>query len=106
METHNNDIVMVEFSLLPIGEGVSVSKYVAACQHILKTRKVEHEMHAMGTNLIGTWQVTMQAIDECRRVVHDMGADRVSVSVKIDSRRDKAASFANKVASVTRLTHD
>ncbi|KAI8048663.1 hypothetical protein BDF22DRAFT_702083 [Syncephalis plumigaleata] len=63
-------------------------------------------MHAMGTNLVGTWQDVMHAINECRRAVHDMGADRVSVSIKVDSRRDKLPSFTDKVASVTKLTKD
>ena len=35
--------VMAEFSLVPIGVGVSVSRYVALCHDVLEERGLDHE---------------------------------------------------------------
>jgi uncharacterized protein (TIGR00106 family) len=92
--------VLVDFSVVPIGVGVSVSKYVAACQRVLDESGLEHRLHAYGTNVQGEWDDVMAAIKRCHEVVHEMGAPRISTVVKIGTRTDRRQTLADKVRSV------
>lgn len=92
--------VIVDFCLVPIGVGVSVSSYVAECQRILSTYEVETELHANGTNVEGEWEQVMSAIKACHEAVHRMGAARIFTTLKIGTRTDRVQSMADKVNSV------
>lgn len=45
--------VIVELCIVPIGVGVSLSKYVAACEKVLTEAGLNTELHANGTNIEG-----------------------------------------------------
>ena len=45
--------VIVDLCLVPLGVGVSVSKYVAECHRVLKETGLKHQLHAYGTNIEG-----------------------------------------------------
>ena len=45
--------VIVDLCVVPLGVGVSVSKYVALCQQILKDAGLNISLHAYGTNIEG-----------------------------------------------------
>jgi uncharacterized protein (TIGR00106 family) len=51
---------MVDFCMVPMGVGVSVSKYVVACQRIFEAAGLSHEMHSYGTNVEGDWDKVNQ----------------------------------------------
>ena len=95
--------VTVELCLVPIGAGVSVSRYVAACQEVLQAAGFQPEMHAYGTNFEGEWDAAMAAVRRCHEVVHELGAPRIFTSLKLGTRTDRDQSLADKVTSVTRL---
>jgi Thiamine-binding protein len=42
-------------AVVPIGVGVSVSAYVAACERVLQEAGLSHTLHAFGTNIEGEW---------------------------------------------------
>jgi uncharacterized protein (TIGR00106 family) len=92
--------VIADLCVVPIGVGVSVSKYVAACQRVLKDAGLAIEMHAYGTNIEGEWDAVFAAIKRCHEVVHEMGAPRISTTLKLGTRTDREQSMADKVASV------
>lgn len=92
--------VIVDLCVVPIGVGVSVSEHVAACQRVLVQAGLDHELHAYGTNIEGEWDDVMAAIKRCHEVVHEMGAPRISTSLKIGTRTDRDQSMADKVTSV------
>ncbi|MEO0602745.1 MAG: MTH1187 family thiamine-binding protein [Myxococcota bacterium] len=92
--------VIVDLCVVPIGVGTSVSAYVAACQRVLEEVGLEHTMHAYGTNIEGDWDVVMAAVKRCHEVVHEMGAPRISSTLKLGTRTDKPQSMADKVRSV------
>ena len=54
--------VIAEFTIIPIGVGTSLSRYVAACERILEESGLEHELHANGTNVEGEWDEVMAAM--------------------------------------------
>lgn len=92
--------VIVEFTVIPIGVGVSLSEYVAVCERILAERGLTYELHANGTNVEGEWDEVMNAIKACHEALHQMGVPRLSTLVKISTRTDKDQSMADKVSSV------
>ncbi|TVM01316.1 MAG: hypothetical protein CV087_11040 [Candidatus Brocadia sp. WS118] len=91
---------IADFSLVPLGVGVSVSKYVAACERVLKEAGLKIHLHAYGTNVEGEWDTVMAAIKRCHEVVHEMGAPRVSTNIRIGTRTDREQTMADKVKSV------
>lgn len=92
--------VMVDLSVVPIGVGVSVSAYVAACERVLEEAGLTHRLHAFGTNIEGEWDEVFAAIRRCHEVVHGMGAPRVHTSITVGTRTDRAQSLDDKVRSV------
>ena len=92
--------VIVDFCLVPLGVGVSVSKYVAACQRILDEAGLENQLHAYGTNIEGDWEEVFAAVRRCHELVHEMGAPRITTTIRLGSRTDRLQSMDDKVASV------
>lgn len=96
--------VMVDLCVVPIGVGTSVSEYVAACEHVFQDAGLTHQLHAYGTNVEGEWDDVMAAVKRCHEVVHEMGAPRITSSMRFGTRIDRAQTMADKIASVeTRL---
>lgn len=92
--------VIADLSVVPLGVGVSVSKYVAACEQILTEAGLDTRLHAYGTNIEGDWDAVFAAIKRCHEVVHEMGAPRVSTVIKVGTRTDREQTMKNKVDSV------
>lgn len=94
--------VMIDICIVPLGVGVSVSEYVAACQKVFIAAGLKHDMHAYGTNVEGDWDEVIAAVKRCHEVVHDMGAPRITTSMRLGTRTDRAQSMDDKVQSVVK----
>jgi uncharacterized protein (TIGR00106 family) len=92
--------VIADFMLIPIGVGVSLSPYVAACEKVLAQSGLKHELHPNGTNVEGDWEQVLAAIRRCHEAVHAMGAPRISTVIKLGTRTDRAQTMEDKIASV------
>jgi len=92
--------VIVDLCLVPLGVGVSVSKYVAECHRVLQETGLQHQLHAYGTNIEGEWDAVMAAVKRCHEVVHEMGAPRISTILKLGTRTDRLQTMEDKVRSV------
>jgi uncharacterized protein (TIGR00106 family) len=92
--------VIVEFSVIPIGVGLSLSRYIAACERILQEAGLNYELHANGTNVEGEWEAVFGAIQHCHENLHAMGVPRISTAIKVGTRSDREQSLAGKVNSV------
>ncbi len=91
--------VIADLCVVPIGVGVSVSKYVAACERVLNEAGLETHLHAYGTNIQGEWDAVFAAIKRCHEVVHEMGAPRITTSLRLGTRTDRAQTMEEKVRS-------
>jgi uncharacterized protein (TIGR00106 family) len=91
---------IADLSIVPIGVGLSLSKYVAACEKILAEAGLEPKLHAYGTNVEGEWDQVFAALKRCHEVLHEMGAPRVSTNLRCGTRTDKQQSREDKVRSV------
>lgn len=94
--------VIADLCLIPIGVGVSVSKEIAACEHVLAEAGLKTKLHSYGTNIEGEWDEVFAAIKRCHEVVHAMGAPRVSSSLRFGTRTDRDQTMDEKVRSVQR----
>ena len=92
--------VLADISIIPLGVGVSLAAYVAACERVFRDAGLEPTLHAFGTEVEGEWDAVLGAVRRCHEVVHGMGAPRVSATVKLSTRTDREQSLADKVESV------
>jgi uncharacterized protein (TIGR00106 family) len=92
--------VIADIAIVPIGVGVSLSKYVAACERVLRDSGLEPTLHANGTNVEGEWEVVFAALEHCHETLHDMGAPRVSTNLRVGTRVDRTQSMQDKINSV------
>ena len=91
----------MDLCVIPIGVGVSLSEYIAECQRILEKSGLTFEMHAYGTNIEGEWDDVFATVKECHRRVHEMGAPRITTTLKVGTRIDGPQSMVEKLQSVT-----
>lgn len=91
---------MVDLCVVPMGVGVSVSKHVAACEKILSDAGLKTHLHAYGTNIEGEWDAVFAAIKKCHETVHKMGAPRITTTIKVGTRTDRAQTMEDKIKSV------
>jgi uncharacterized protein (TIGR00106 family) len=92
--------VIADLCVVPLGVGLSVSNYVAACERVLRDAGLEIRLHAYGTNIEGEWDAVLAAIKRCHEVIHEMGAPRISTNLRLGTRTDRAQSMDDKIRSV------
>ena len=92
--------VIVDFTVVPIGVGVSLSKYIAVCERILQESGLTYELHANGTNVEGEWEEVFAAIRRCHETLHEMGVPRIHTDIKLGTRTDRLQKMADKLSSV------
>lgn len=92
--------VQIDLSIIPLGVGVSLSRYVAACERVITDAGPDPRLHAFGTNVEGDWDEVLAAVKRCHEVMHEMGAPRVSTTMRLGTRVDREQSLADKVKSV------
>ncbi|MCP4178816.1 MAG: MTH1187 family thiamine-binding protein, partial [bacterium] len=78
--------VIVDFCVIPMGVGVSVSKYVILCEQILEKANLKTILHSYGTNIEGEWDDVFKAIKQCHKEIHKLGAPRISTSIRLGTR--------------------
>ena len=92
--------VIVDLCVIPLGVGLSVSPYVAACEQVLKDAGLKTHLHAYGTNVEGEWDAVFAAVKRCHEVVHQMGAPRIATELRVGTRTDRHQTMEDKVRSV------
>jgi uncharacterized protein (TIGR00106 family) len=92
--------VIADLCVVPIGVGVSLGSYIAACEKILMKAGLKIRLHGYGTNIEGEWDQVMQAIKECHQTLHEMGAPRISSTLRFGTRVDREQTLEDKIRSV------
>ena len=92
--------VIIDFTVVPVGAGISLSPYIAACEKVLAESGLTYELHANGTNVEGEWEQVFAAIRRCHETLHAMGVPRIHTDLKLGTRTDKIQHMAEKVASI------
>ncbi len=80
--------MLAEFSIIPVGSGVSISKYVAIAAKIIDESGLDYRINSMGTVVEGDADEVLAVIKKCHKAVMTEVA-RVFISITIDDRKDK-----------------
>ncbi len=91
--------ILVEFSIVPLGIGESVSPTVARVLRIVAASGISYKANPMGTVLEGEWDQVMGIIKECHQEVMK-SADRAVTSITIDDRKGNGGRIEKKLESV------
>jgi len=94
--------VIMDLCVVPLGVGLSLSPYIAACEKVLEEAGLKTRLHAYGTNVEGEMEAVLAAVRRCHEVVHGMGVPRITTTIKMGTRTDRDQSMDDKVASVER----
>lgn len=92
-------MVLLEFSMSPLGKGESVSKYVSRSLDIVDKSGISYRLNPMGTVLEGEWDEVFAVVRKCyERMKRD--CNRISCSIKVDYRKGHRGRLVSKVTSV------
>ncbi len=91
--------VLLEFSVVPVGKGASISPQVARVLKIVTESGVRYKANPMGTVLEGEWDELMGVVKKCHaEVMRD--SERVLTTLTIDDRKAKEGRMEKKLESV------
>jgi uncharacterized protein (TIGR00106 family) len=92
-------MVLLEFSMSPLGKGESVGGYVAHSLEIIDKSGVDYRLNPMGTVLEGEWDDVFDVVRRCyERMRKD--CNRISCTIKVDYRKGHRGRLMGKTASV------
>lgn len=92
-------MVLLEFSMTPLGKGESVSQYVARSLQIIDQSGLDYRLHAMGTVIEGEIDDVLDVLKKCLEAMAT-DCDRVTCAAKLDYRKGHRGRLESKVASV------
>ena len=80
--------MIAEISVIPIGEGVDLAKYIAQVVKVIDASGLDYRLNAMGTIVEGDGDRVFELIKKCHNKMLET-SQRVYTTVKIDERKDK-----------------
>jgi uncharacterized protein (TIGR00106 family) len=92
-------VMLVQFSVVPLDTGESISEGVAEVIRMVDESGLPYKTNPMGTVVEGGWEEVMALVRKC----HDealRGARRVLTSISIDDRPGKPDRITGKVQSI------
>jgi len=92
-------MVLLEFSMSPMGKGESVGKYVARSLDIIDRSGIAYRLNPMGTVIEGDWDRVFGVVKRCFETMK-RDCNRISVSIKVDYRKGHRGRLSGKMASV------
>ena len=94
-------MVLAQLSVYPLGEGISLSKYVKKGIAVIKESGYTYEIGGLST---AVEVPDLDSLFELVKKVHaahlNEGAKRIVIDLKVDDRRDKNATITTKRNSV------
>jgi len=94
-------MIISQLSIAPLGNDISVGKYVKLVIEVLNKENVKFETNAMAT-VIETedLETLFKVVKKAHIAVINAGGKRVITELKIDDRRDKDATTETKLKSL------
>jgi uncharacterized protein (TIGR00106 family) len=93
--------VLVEFSVVPVDKGESLSGFIARALKIVVESGVPYRINPMGTVLEGDWDQVMAVVKKCHQEI-GKDAARVLTTIKIDDRAGGEGRLNKKIEAVER----
>jgi len=95
-------MALMQLTMVPMGEGVSVGDYVAAIKKQLEAENAIFHLQDMGTVIEGDINYLLRLLGKIYETPFNEGAVRVVTSIMIDDRRDKEIHLGDKIISVAK----
>jgi uncharacterized protein (TIGR00106 family) len=95
-------MVLLDFSMTPLGKGESVGPYVARCLEVVVASGLNYRLHAMGTTLEGEWDQVFAVVQRCYDALR-ADCNRITCSIKMDYRKGTESRLESKVQRVHEL---
>lgn len=93
--------MIASFSVYPIGEGTSLSRYVKKGISVVKESGYPYEVGAMSTSVeVPDLDALFALVKKVHAAHVAEGAMRIVIDLKVDDRRDKQATMASKKEAV------
>ena len=94
-------MIIAQFSVSPLGKGISLGKYVKELIEIIKNSNVKFETNPMSTTVeIDNLSSLFNLIEKLNEKLFNLGVERVITDLKIDIRTDKNVTMKSKLASI------
>ena len=93
-------MALMQFTMIPMGEGVSVGKHVAMVQQRLEEEGAKYHLTDMATLVEGEVPELLKLLASIYETPFDDGAMRVVTNITIDDRRDKIVHIGDKIEAV------
>jgi len=91
--------MLINFSVVPLGQGVSMSPGVSKIIDMIDKSGLDYRMHAMGTVVEGDWDEVMELVKRCHEAMLE-GSERVYTTMVIDDRKGATGRLEGKVRSI------
>lgn len=92
--------VIVDFSIVPMDKGESVSPYVARAVAVIRDSGLAFRLGPMGTAVEGDdWDRVMGVVQQCFESLQK-DCHRIYMTIKVDYRKGDTGRLDGKVASV------
>ncbi len=92
-------MILMEFSIIPLDKGASLSKYVARVLTVVDESGLDYRLNPMGTVVEGEWDDLQNLLTKCFRTL-ERESDRISLQVKYDCRKGISGAMESKIHSV------
>ena len=93
-------MAVAQMTVIPVGTGASISKYVARAVKIVAESGLKYELSAMTTVVEGELDSILALTKKVHESAFEGGAVRVLTSLSVDERRDKELTIDGKKAAV------
>ena len=92
-------MVLLEFSIAPVGQGESVSAHVARVLDVIDRSGVPYQLTPMGTILEGEWAEVFGVVGACFEALK-ADCPRIGVHLKDDYRAGPGGRLKSKIDAV------
>ena len=90
-------MVLAQFSVYPLGEGTSLSRFVKKGIQVVKESGFKYEIGGLSTTVeVPDLDSLIQLVKKVHQAHLGEGAKRVVIDLKVDDRRDKEATIDTK----------
>ena len=90
-------MILAQLSVFPIGDSTSLSKYVKKGIEVIKESGYHYEIGGMSTCIeVPDLEALFALVKKVHQAHLEAGAQRISIDLKVDDRRDRKATIQTK----------
>ncbi|MBE0586375.1 MAG: MTH1187 family thiamine-binding protein [Desulfofustis sp.] len=95
-------MILAQLSIYPVSEGLSMGRFVRKGVKIIEESGYTYQVGGMSTSIeVPTLQDLFDLVNKIHQAQLEEGARRLIIELKVDDRRDKDATLAGKIESVS-----